>query len=372
MQLKRPICKIAIGIIIGFIGGLYWGTQAVLLAFLGVCIFVIGLLLPQNHFTLIRRYFFSTTQYVSIICIIFTSIIANIYMQYLQQKQNTIQQELQEQTSWIAIIKSEKIEKTYTNQYVIQLENGAQCYLYVKKQKAELSYGDKILLKGMYQPFEPQKNTRGFDSQLYGKTKKLVGSIEADYIECIEQDTIGGIPDLLFSIRQFYLQTVTEHFQEPASYMIQALILGEKTHIPDDVMQDFRDSNLAHMLAISGAHISYIIVAIMTLERFCSKKSIHIFLLLFLAFFAILVGATPSVVRACIMSGMMILGNLIHRKNCVYTNMAISFIIMGIENPYCLWDLGLQLSYMGTLGILWMMPILQSYTHMWINCGRQT
>ncbi len=372
MQLKRPICKIAIGIIIGFIGGLYWGNQAVLLSFLGVCICFIGMLLPQNHITLIRRYLFLKTQYISILCVLITSIIANFYIQYTQTQYEAMQEKLQQQTSWIATITSTKIEKTYTYQYRIQLENGAECYLYVKKQKEELSYGDKILLKGTYTAFDEQKNTAGFDSQLYGKTKKLIGSIEAEHIECIAHDTIGGIPYIVFCIRQFYLQTITDHFQEPASYMIQALILGEKTHIPDEVMQDFRDSNLAHMLAISGAHISYIILAIMALERFCSKKSIRILLLLFLAFFAIFVGATPSVVRACIMSGMMILGSLIHRKSCVYTNMAISFIIMGINNPYCLWDLGLQLSYIGTLGILWVMPILQSYTHMWINCGRQT
>ena len=362
----------AIGMMIGFIGGLYWGNQAVLFTFLGICIALIGYLLIAHPIALIRKNFFSKTHYISIIYILLISILANLYIQSAEEQYERTQQELQKQNTWIATVKSEGIKKTYTYQYLIQLENKAQCYLYIKQEKGELSYGDKILLQGTYTAFTTQRNTKGFDAELYGKTKELVGSIEGEYIECIEKNTITGIAYIVFSIRQFYLQIIEEDFPQPASYMITALILGEKTHIPEDVMQDFRDSNLAHMLAISGAHISYIILAIMALERFCSKKSIYILLLLFLVFFAILVGAMPSVVRACIMSGMMILAKLLHRKSCVYTNMAISLLAMGIENPYCLWDIGLQLSYVGTLGILWIMPMLQSYTHLWINCGRQT
>ena len=106
-------------------------------------------------------------------------------------------------------------------------------------------------------------------------------------------------------------------------------------------------------MAISGAHFSYIILIVTFLSKKIHNKRIEqIVIILAIIFFMKLTGGTPSVVRAGIMSIILILSSIFKRKNDVYTSMAISLILQIINNPYVIFDLGLILSYSGVLGIL--------------------
>lgn len=370
--MKRPICKLAIGAIIGIIGGLYWKNQAVLLSiFLIVLILCVSKVKFSQKFIL-NSLIFSRKSWISVTFILIISIIFNGYMQYTEKRYSSEDERLKGLTNWKAIVVSNKVEKEYKDHYVVQLDNGMKCNVYISSQKADIAFGDEVIVYGEYKELEKQKNPGGYDANLTGKTKKIVGTILAEKIEHVQSKKINAVAYIIFQVRQYCLNRIEKNLPKEASYITQALILGEKSKIPKEVMEDFRESNLSHMLAISGAHISYILIAIMFFEKFCAKRTLQIFILIFLTFFCILVGATPSVMRACIMSGIFIVGMLVHRKCCIYTNMAISIVVLCIENPYCLWDLGLQLSYVGTLGILIWMPVFQTYPHMWINCGRQT
>lgn len=362
----------AIGMIIGYIGGLYWGSQAVLLCFLCMVCIAIVMLLQCKLPILIKCLCFSINYLKSIIFILIIAIMANFYMQYTEAQYKQIDTEQQVKTSWKGVIVSGKVETKYKEQYIVRLTNGKKVYVYAKKGSTSFAFGDAVYIQGRYATMEGQKNPGGHNLRLQAKTNKIVGRVQAEKIEGIAHKQVGGVEYAIVSLRQYGLKRIQEKLPEEVYPIVQALILGDKTHIPEEVEEDFRNSSVSHMLAISGAHISYIILAIMTLERFTSKRWIQIFILVFLCFFSALVGGTPSVRRACMMTGMIMIARLLHRKSCIYTNMAVSILILGIENPYCLWDLGLQLSYAGTLGIVYGMPIFDIYPQMWINCGRQT
>ena len=68
----------------------------------------------------------------------------------------------------------------------------------------------------------------------------------------------------------------------------------------------------------------------------------------------LLTGCTASVNRACIMAILMLIADLLHRKSDVYNNLAISALILLIINPYTILDIGFKLSYMGTIGIVFL------------------
>lgn len=358
--------------IIGYIGGLYWGSQSVLLCFLCMVCIAIVMLLQYKLSILIKCLCFSTNYLKSIIFILIIAIMANFYMQYTEAQYKQMDTAQQERKSWKGVVVSEKVETAYKEQYIVRLPNGKKVYVYSKKGSTSIAFGDAVYIQGTYATFEGQKNPNGYDAKLHAKTNKTVGMIQADKVECIAHKQVNAVENALFSIRQYCLRRIQENLPEEVYPIVQALVLGEKNNIPKEVIEDFRNSSLSHMLAISGAHISYIVFFIMFLERITSKRIIQIFILGFLCFFSMLVGGTPSVVRACMMSGMVMLASLFHRKSCIYTNMAMSMIVLGIENPYCLWDLGLQLSYAGTLGIVYGMPIFKCYPQLWINCERQT
>ena len=116
------------------------------------------------------------------------------------------------------------------------------------------------------------------------------------------------------------------------------------------------------MLAVSGAHISYLITGLSFLLSKTGKKFRKITTIVFLIFFMGLTRFTPSVQRASFTSILLLIASLIHRKSDSYTSLAFSLLIMLIYNPYSIFDIGLQLSYGGTIGII----LFQSKISKWL------
>lgn len=114
----------------------------------------------------------------------------------------------------------------------------------------------------------------------------------------------------------------------------------------------FSDASLSHILAISGMHVSYVSIGIsFILKKFDNRKSKYI-LIVFLICFAEFTGGAPSILRAVIMSILAIISKLIYRKSDTLNNISISCLLILILNPYNILNLGFQLSFLGTLGIV--------------------
>lgn len=133
-----------------------------------------------------------------------------------------------------------------------------------------------------------------------------------------------------------------------------AILLGDKDKLSEDIQESFKTSNLSHMLAVSGAHVSYIILGLTYVlqNSIIGKKNGKIVCIIFLLAFMAITNFTPSVTRACIMAILTLLSSIIYRKSDVYTNISVAALITLIFNPYSLLDLGFQLSYGGTIGII--------------------
>ena len=107
------------------------------------------------------------------------------------------------------------------------------------------------------------------------------------------------------------------------------------------------------MLAISGAHFSYVILIVTWISKKLKNKKIEqISLIIAIIFFMNLTGNTPSVVRAGIMAIMAIIADILKRKYDFYTAICTSLLIQIIQNPYVIFDIGLILSYCGVIGIV--------------------
>lgn len=159
--------------------------------------------------------------------------------------------------------------------------------------------------------------------------------------------------------------------------MVAGLIIGEKQEINETTVQDFKNSNLSHMLAISGAHVSYLILGVsFLLEKIkLSKRYSKILLICFFLFFMALVDFTASATRACIMVILQLVASLCFRKSDVYNNLAISSLLIISFNPYSILDIGFQLSFGGTIGIIFFYKPLLKWAEQiskWIECRRKS
>lgn len=119
-----------------------------------------------------------------------------------------------------------------------------------------------------------------------------------------------------------------------------------------------------HMLAISGAHFSYVIlIATFISNRLQHKRLGQLIQIIAIIFFMNLTGNTASVVRAGIMSILLIGSSICKRQNDSLNNIAISAIIQIINNPYIIFDSGFMLSYSGVLGIILFYKKISEHIH---------
>ena len=126
-------------------------------------------------------------------------------------------------------------------------------------------------------------------------------------------------------------------------------------------MQNFQKSSLAHILAVSGTHVSYIILGLTVLITHVkiSKRSGYIFIILLLIFFLFLTNFSVSVIRACIMAIIFILSKLLYKKADTINTLIIALLITIVNNPFSIYSVSLQLSYLGTIGVIFLSPIIK-------------
>lgn len=240
-------------------------------------------------------------------------------------------------------------EKNYYNVYEGKIEN-KKFLIYIPKKENNFSYGDKIKVEATFNRPEKARNSGGFDYSTYLKSKKIYGSFKVEKI--LEIEKAKTIP-LINRVQEYVKDTFNKNLKKENSPLAIGLLLGIRDNISEEVQDDFSNANLTHMLAISGAHFSYVVLIVSFICKKLKNKRLQQFILIFaIIFFMNLTGNTPSVVRAGIMSILLILSSILKRQNDIYTNSSTSLIIQIINNPYVIFDVGLILSYSGVIGIV--------------------
>lgn len=284
-----------------------------------------------------------------------------------------------------AIVVSEGEEKDYKDVYKIEIK-GIKLLLNLKKSKNKslqnkenkylsnknsknsgfkLKYGDKIEFYLEYEKPSTARNYMGFDYSNYLKTKKIFGTVnlKEEDVEIISHDNSNIILRKIYELRNLMKTKIEKLLPKETSGLCLGMLIGETSGIEENMQENFRDSNLSHILAVSGANVSYIIVSITYIfNKMCLRKRLSkIISIILLILFMLLTGCTSSVNRACIMAILMLIAELLYRKSDVYNNLAISALILLIINPYSLLDIGFQLSYMGTIGIVFLHDRIRNF-----------
>ncbi len=357
---ERPILIAVIGYMIGILWGLYFNfSVALFYIFIAAIYLILKTFLSKNKWNILspRRYF----RYIkiffnrkSIYLIIIISIISNLIVNFQNEKYENVYKDGEELTL-IAIVDSNKEEKEYKDTYKIKTEyKDTHLILSVNKNKdIELEYGDKILIKGEFVEPSEARNYGGFDYKEYLKSIKIYGTIKADSIEILAKNSNNPIFTFANNINLKIKENINKLIPEKYSAIFTGLILGDTSKVEEEVNDDFKIANISHVLAISGMHITYIVIGIeLLLKRGIGKRKTRIITIIILVMYVFITGFMPSVVRSSIMGIIMLISKLIHRKNDIWTSISLSLLILLIYNPFLILNVGLQLSYLGTIGIV--------------------
>ena len=140
---------------------------------------------------------------------------------------------------------------------------------------------------------------------------------------------------------------------EPEASLLSGILLGIESGIPAAPRQAYNTTGTAHIIAISGFNIAIIAGLFSRLfTRWLGARRGALASLLGIAIYTVLVGASASVVRAALMAGLAIVGQRLGRQGDALAGLGAAAIVMTAANPYTLWDVGFQLSFGATLGLV--------------------
>ena len=350
--MKRPILIAALGYIIGIVWGLSFKVVLIFCSIIAICMLIV-----EKNKNILRIINLVINKKVTILLLIF--IIAGfIHIKFLKYDYEKIYISL-ENVNIVGTIVSSKKEKQYINEYKIETEkiNNIKLkkkFILLTKNK-EIEYGNKIKLEGTYIKPSKSRNYRGFDYSNYLKTENIYGTIEQNgKIELIKEKNINYLFINLYKVKNKIIKNINNKFPEETRGVVLGILLGDKSSIEEDVRQNFADSSLSHILAVSGTHISYVVICISVLfKKLKLNKNIRkVLTSLVLFMYLYLVDFSVSATRAVIMSTIVIMQMLFYRKQDTITTIAFSSIIILINNPYSILNIGFLLSYGGTIGII--------------------
>jgi competence protein ComEC len=158
---------------------------------------------------------------------------------------------------------------------------------------------------------------------------------------------------VIYDIRAHTLKIVYVLFPDPEASLLAGILLGVESGISPEVREAFNQTGTTHIIAISGFNIT-IIAAIFTsfFNRWLGARRGAIAAGIAIAVYTILVGADAAVVRAAFMGGLSLLALRLGRQTDGLASLAAAAIAMTALNPLVLWDVGFQLSFAATLGLI--------------------
>lgn len=285
----------------------------------------------------------------------------------------------EEISGYVAIVNSSVIEKEKYFIYDVNLENLTTrdsiyqktgiIRLYVKRTRENnqpLTYGDKILVKGS--PFrlpEPDNpNEFNYKEYMAGQNIYFQQFVDTKDIDMIGSDPENTLMAWAIDWRRYFSKKIDIYIHgKNESAIAKALILGVKDGLDNEIKKSYSSAGAMHVLAVSGLHAGIIHLILQFLFRPLLKRKpwkyiIPIISICFLWAFAMITGLSPSIMRAVTMFSIIIIGQHYFSRPNVFNSLSLSAFILLFYNPYFLFAVGFQLSYIAVAGIVYLFPII--------------
>lgn len=233
-------------------------------------------------------------------------------------------------------------------------------YLTNDSTGAGLEYGDRLLISSRATPVQYSGNPGSFDYQNYCATQQIYcqAFLRTGEWRLLEGKEEIGIMQPILQCRKYCLHTLKQYINGREAGLAAALLIGYRYDLDRDMVQEYTDTGIVHIIAISGMHLALIYGGLLwglrwwPQHRFSeSMKGALIILLLWS--FTLLTGGAASVLRATVMFTFITVGKfMLDRCTNIYNTLAASAFLLLCYEPRLLMDAGFQLSYLAVLSIV--------------------
>lgn len=213
-----------------------------------------------------------------------------------------------------------------------------------------LSYGDQLRLTGKLGSAIP-KSGKIHDSYL-GR-RGVYSRMAYPQIETFAQGNGSAIMRRIYQIRAQAYHFLRENLPYQEAALLSGILLGIDWTMPRFLEDAYRATGTVHIIAISGFNITLIAWQIIHLfRRFLRPTPAALLAIAAITAYTVLVGAEPAVLRAAVMGSLAIPAYFLGRRVIGIHSLVLAATVMLLFNPFLLWDIGFQLSFLATTGLM--------------------
>lgn len=217
-----------------------------------------------------------------------------------------------------------------------------------ENQKYE--YGQHLRVRGLLKT--PPEN-EDFSYRDYLAREGIHSYMSTAEVTTLPGSDGGFYKTAVYKLKERLLQNTYRLFNDPEASLLAGILLGVDTGLTKELQDAFKNTGTAHIIAISGFNIAIIAGVFFSVFRNLFGERLGAVLAIAgIFFYTFLVGADAAVVRAALMGSLSLLARQLGRRNAGMNALAFVALIMALINPLVIWDVGFQLSFFATLGLI--------------------
>ena len=342
-------------ILSGFISGVFISsfvnfgpTLALLFVFLGV---IFGI-----------TYFFNRSKVFGAVALLFIAVGLG-QLRYgqddLNGRQSDLQNKIGQKVMLVGVVSGEPEQKENYARLVLEIENKSKILIYVQNYPQH-KYGDKLKIAGVIK--KPENfGTNNFDWPAYLAKDDIYYEIFYPQTEFISGGNGFWLKEKLFALKAKFLSAIAKVVPEPYSAFLGGITIGARESLPESLQEKFRTTGVAHIVALSGYNITIVAETIMLFFSFLPQYLAIGGGVVGVILFAIMTGASATVLRASIMALLALTARATGRIYTVSWALFLAGFFMVLQNPKILrFDTSFQLSFLATLGLIYLSPVVKN------------
>ena len=225
----------------------------------------------------------------------------------------------------------------------------------------QYEYGDRLRMSGL---LKTPPELEDFSYRAYLSRKGIYSTMYRPHIERMATDQGSPFWNALFAAKTRTREVIGTLIPEPEASLLQGILLGIKSGIPADLYDAYNATGTSHIIIISGANISVVSAILLLLSgRILGRRRAYWITMAGIVIYVLFVGADPAVARAGLMGALLVTAMHLGRRSTAYVSLFGAALILTVLNPLTLWDVGFQLSFAATLGIILFSPSIERLTH---------
>lgn len=226
------------------------------------------------------------------------------------------------------------------NSSELGIDKGESVRLYLESMPENIVAGDKITANAVYR----------YNDSIYLRASGISLTATCESLEIVSGES------LLCKVRRNVSESSSSMYSEfkYADQISKSVIVGDRSDMDSYVFSLYNNAGISHVLAISGLHLSIIAMGVYNflISLSVKRKICAVFGFMTAVVYTVLVGFSAGAVRAAVMLSVLLLSRMFMRRSDSFTSLFLALALLLLFNPYSMVSVGLQLSFLCSLGIM--------------------